>query len=155
MDSLNLSSPPLKLPASAFPSRADVYECDKCGRDVTKQFRPGRAHVWKPMGPERYQCRCGQKYLTGATEWDHLGSWERKNRIRQSFGLGVLFSAMCSVIGLVAYLYLRFGFGLPEAAFITALVITAAPFLLMNVSFWLSVIASIWRTRVGTSTVSD
>jgi hypothetical protein len=155
MDSLNITSPPLKLPASAFPSRADVYECDKCGRDVTKHFRVGRAHVWKPMGPERYQCGCGQKYLTGATEWDHLGDWERKRRVRQSFGLGVLFSALGSGIGLVVYAYLRFGFGLHRGALVTGLIIAACPFLLMNIPFWLGVIMSIWRTRVGNSTVSD
>jgi hypothetical protein len=79
MTSLNLSAPhPTTLSASAFPTSADVYLCDKCGRDVTKHLHRGQAHVWKPIDPNRYQCRCGEKYLIGATEWDHLGEWERK-----------------------------------------------------------------------------
>jgi len=54
MTSLNLFAPnPTKVPASAFPSPADVYVCDKCGRDITKYFRRGQAHAWKPMRPER------------------------------------------------------------------------------------------------------
>jgi hypothetical protein len=100
MLSLNLGARPLiTLPASAFPNGADVYVCDKCGRDITRHFRPGRAHVWAPMGPERYLCLCGQRYLTGATEWDHLSDWERNRRVKDTLGLGVLFSAMFSNTG--------------------------------------------------------
>jgi hypothetical protein len=152
MLSLNLSARPLvTLPATAFPNNADAYVCDKCGRDVTRHFRPGRAHVWAPMGPERFVCFCGQRYLTGATEWDHLGDWERNKRVGDTLGLGVLFSAMFSILGLLAYLFLRFAFGLREGALVTALVITALPFSLMQVTFWPGVIASMWRTRVGSS----
>ena len=146
MTSLNLFAPnPTKVPASAFPSPADFYVCDKCGRDITKYLRRGQAHAWKPMGPERYLCRCGKQYLTGATEWDHLGDWERKRRVAQTLGLGILFSVPGSVIGLVAYLALHRSKG----ALIGALVITATPLLLMLVPFWLGVAASVWRTRVG------
>ena len=149
MTSLNLFAPnPTKLPASAFPSPADTYVCDKCGEDITRYLRPGQAHVWKPMGPERYLCHCGQKYLTGATEWDHLGEWERKRRVGQTLGLGILFSAPFSVIGLVAYLALHRS----KAALIGALAITALPFLLILVPFCLQVGASMWRTRIGSST---
>jgi hypothetical protein len=77
MLSLNLVTRPLiTLPASAFPNRADVYVCDKCGRDITKHLRPGQSHTWAPMGRERYLCLCGQKYLTGAREWDHFSERE-------------------------------------------------------------------------------
>jgi hypothetical protein len=68
------------LPASRFPERADEYECDKCGRLVTKHLRAGHAHLEKPIGRERYRCRCGESYLSGAVEWDHLGDWERRRR---------------------------------------------------------------------------
>jgi DNA-directed RNA polymerase subunit RPC12/RpoP len=122
MLSLNLGSRPLiRLPASAFPSRADLYVCDKCGRDITKHLHPGRAHAWAPMGSERYACSCGQKYLTGATEWDHLGGHGRKRRVRDTFGLGVLFSAMSSIPGLLVYLALHFVFGLRREALVTGL----------------------------------
>jgi hypothetical protein len=143
MLSLNLGARPLiTLPASAFPNEADVYTCDKCGRDITKHFRPGRAHVWAPMGPERFLCRCGQRYLTGATEWDHFSDWERNRRVKDTLGLGALFSAMVSIPGLLAYLVLRFVLGLREGAFVTGLVITALPFTLMQMGFKLSCVLS-------------
>jgi hypothetical protein len=155
MLSLNLGARPLiTLPASAFPNGADVYVCDKCGRDITRHFRPGRAHVWAPMGPERYLCLCGQRYLTGATEWDHLSDWERNRRVKDTLGLGVLFSAMFSILGLLAYLVLHFVLGLREGALVTGLVITALPFSLMQIGFWPGVVASMWRTRVGSRVAS-
>ena len=156
MLSLNLSGRPrTPLPPSAFPEKADVYVCDKCGRDITKHFRPGRAHVWAPMGRERYQCLCGQKYLTGAREWDHLGDWERVRRAGDTLGLGVLFSVVSSIPGLLVYLVLHFVFGLQEGALITALIITAFPFCLMQIEFWPGVIASMWRTRMGARVTSE
>jgi hypothetical protein len=101
------------------------------------------------MGPERFLCLCGQRYLTGATEWDHFGDWERERRVRDTVGLGVLFSAMSSIPGLLACLVLYFVFGLREGALVTGLVITGLPFSLMQLGFWPGVIASMWRTRVG------
>jgi hypothetical protein len=146
MTSLNLStSSPTTLPASAFPTSADVYVCGKCGRDLTKHLHRGQAHVWKPMGPNRYQCRCGEKYRTGATEWDHLSEWERKRRIGQILGLGILCSVAFSIVGLVVYL----GLHRSKGALISASAITALPFLLMNVPFWFEVAASVWRTRIS------
>jgi hypothetical protein len=139
------------LPATQFPERADVYVCDKCGREVTKHFRPGQSHSWKPMGPTRFICRCGQRYPTGAIEWDHLGPWERHRRIRDTFALGALLSAMFSVLGLLAYLVLRFLFGSREAGLIVGLFVTALPFVGLQLTFWPGVLASIWRTRVGSS----
>src|SRR4030095_782821 len=96
-----------KLPASSFPERADVYICDKCGREVTRHLRRGHAHVWAPMGRERYLCPCGEKYLTGATEWDHLGQWERRRRFRQTIVFGVLFSAFSSILAIPIYFILK------------------------------------------------
>ena len=156
MLSLNLGARPLiKLPASAFPSRADVYVCDKCEQDISKHLRSGQAHVWAPMGPEQYRCGCGQKYLTGATEWDHFSERERRRRVRDSFGLGVLFSAIFSILGLLVYLLLHSVFGLREGALVTGLVITALPFSFIQIAFWPYVVASMWRTRVGASNASQ
>lgn len=145
------SRPSVTLPASAFPKQASLYMCDECNRNVTKYLRPGRAHVWKPMGRERFQCVCGRKYLTGATEWDHLGDWERRNRISQTVGLGIMFSALASILGLLVYLAFYYGFECREGAVITGLSIAALPFIFMQVSFWPFVAASMWRTRVGKS----
>jgi hypothetical protein len=75
MQALNLDPkqpPVVKRPASEFPEAADVYVCDKCGRDMTRHLYRGRAHVRQPLGPVRYFCCCGQDYLSGATEWDYL-----------------------------------------------------------------------------------
>jgi hypothetical protein len=141
----SLDNSKTQLPASAFPKPADVYVCDDCGRDITRRFRPGRAPVWKPMGTEIFECLCGQKYLTGATEWDHLGDWERRRRLEQIFGLGILFSAFFLVPGLVVYFTLH----RPRTAFITAFCIAALPFSLMFVPFSLEVAASMWRMRTS------
>jgi hypothetical protein len=137
------------LPASAFPSRAHVYVCDQCGRDVTKQFRVGQSHAWAPLGPETYVCICGQRYLTGATEWDHLGDHERSRRVGKTLGVGAVISAMFSVLGLAVYLILHFGFGLRQGALLTSLFLAALPFVLMQITFWPEVIVSMWRTRMG------
>src|ERR1700721_3433870 len=85
------------LPASGFPEFADVYVCDKCARDVTKRFRLSQSDSWTPMGPTEFVCRCGQRYVTGAIEWDHLGPSERHRRVWQTLGLGAFLSAMFSI----------------------------------------------------------
>lgn len=105
------------------------------------------------MGPERCICVCGQTYLTGAREWDHLGNWERKRRISGNTGLGIILSVLAFVPGLVVYLVLRFAFGLREAAVITAVSILILPFLLTQITFWPGVFASMRRTRFGESSV--
>lgn len=150
MLSLNLGARSLvTLRASAFPDRADVYICDKCGRDVTRHFHALQSHSWSTIGRESYTCLCGEKYLTGATEWDHLDSSERIKSVGQTVFIGVFLSAGFSILGLVAYLALHFAFGLREAAVVAALAVTALPFVLMQIRFWPAVIASIWRTRAG------
>ena len=73
MQALNLNS---TAPASRFPEAADVYVCDKCGRDITEHLHRGRPHVWRPLGPARYiwrlrcevrhwRCGMGQPGATG------------------------------------------------------------------------------------------
>lgn len=66
------------LPASRFPESADMYFCDTCGRDVTRYLHRRQAHIRQPIGPMRYACACGQTYLTGATEWDYLSDWDKR-----------------------------------------------------------------------------
>jgi|SRR5271155_4438671 len=151
MDTLNLNARPLTTrPASAFPDWADVYTCDKCGCEVTRQFHPPVSHSWPPMGHETFVCRCGQRYLTGAMEWDHLSSSERRRRVGLTLFLGAILSLACSALASLVYLVLRFAFGLTEAAVSTAIAVTALPFFLSQASFWSGVIASVWRTRVET-----
>jgi hypothetical protein len=62
--------------------------------------------------------------------------------------MGVVFSAMLSVLGFLVYLALKFAFGLKAGAIGTGLVITALPFCLMQLGFWPGVFASMWRTRI-------
>lgn len=69
-------------PASEFPEPADLYVCDKCGKDVTAHLHCVREHVRRPIGPVRYVCRCGQDYLSGATEWDNLSEWDKRQWLR-------------------------------------------------------------------------
>jgi len=56
---------------------------------------------------------------------------------------------MFSVLGLAVYLILRFGFGLRRGALLMSLSVAALPFVLMQITFWPEVIASMWRTRMG------
>jgi len=137
----------IRLPASEFPNQADVYVCDHCGEDITAHFSPWASHSWVPMAPERFTCACGRPYLTGAVEWDNLGQRERKRRIRDTHGLGLFFSLLSSVVGLLAYFALR-ALHHGQAAMVIAVVITAFPFAALVVPFWLQVAASMWRTRV-------
>jgi len=96
------------------------------------------------MGPERYVCRCGQSYLTGAREWDHLSEATRKQRIVQIIVTGILFSVPFSFIGLGLYFWLHRS----RRALIFALAMATIPFLVVFVPFFLSVAASMYRTRI-------
>lgn len=131
-----------RLRASLFPVRADVYVCDQCGTDVTKYLRHTRSHAWTPMGPERHRCECGREFLTGAVEWDHLADRQRQGRIRDSVGLPFFFSMILLVPSLVVYFLLHRS----REALVAALVIIGFP-LLLTIPFWLSVFASMRRTR--------
>jgi hypothetical protein len=139
------------LPASAFPARADAYLCDKCKREITEHFRPRISHSREPIGRERFKCTCGQEYLTGAKEWDHLGVRERRLRARDTLVQGAIFSAMTAIISLFAYVFLHFAPSYRESALATSLVIFVLPFALIQISFWSSVIASVRRSRIGNS----
>jgi hypothetical protein len=148
MQKLDLNSPALtRLPASAFPGRADVYLCDKCERDITRYLRPGRPHASAPMRRERYLCPCGEKYLTGATEWDHLGHRERLRRIQQTIVFGVAFSVISVILAIPAYFILKLF--VPAFAVVVSISIGAFPFAVSQMIFWSRVIASVWRTRVA------
>jgi hypothetical protein len=131
------------LPASAFPNPAMTYVCDNCGRDVTKHLHRGQAHVWQPMGPQRYTCRCGQRWLTGAVEWDHLGDWERRRRIRDTSAFSVVLAILAFIPATITYFALWPG----ARAGATAAAIILVPSILSGAPFWIAVATSIWRTR--------
>ena len=152
MQALNLDpkqATVIKPPASEFPDAADVYLCDKCGRDITAHFHRGRAHVRQPLGPVRYVCRCGQAYLSGATEWDHLSVWEKRQWLRDIPLIFILF-AVVAAYGAVAYFAV-----VHRGVVMIVLSLLGIPFAL--VSLWLfflmsaipfQIVASILRTRV-------
>ena len=94
--------PPTQRPASQFPEPADVYVCDKCGRDLTAYLHLGRAHVRQPLGPARYVCRCGQDYRSGATEWDDLSNWKKRQWLTDIPLVFILLAGLAGY-GLVAY----------------------------------------------------
>ncbi len=143
---------PLKqLLASQYPEPADVYICDKCGRDITAHFHRGRAHVRPPLGPARYVCPCGERYSSGANEWDNLSDWDRR-RWLSDVGLAVIILAALVSFSILLYravlhrstmllgcLTVVFLFSIPLFPLFGA--ILAIPFELA---------ASIWRTRVVT-----
>ena len=100
-----LAPPAIKRPASEFPEAADVYVCDKCGRDISIHLHRGHAHVRQPLGPVKYVCQCGQGYLSGATEWDYLSDWEKRQWLRD-IPLILIFFAIVAAYGAVVYLAL-------------------------------------------------
>jgi hypothetical protein len=99
------------------------------------------------MGPERYLCQCGAKYLTGATEWDHLGAYERSNRIQQTLGLGVVLSLVALIFASLPATGVYFIWHSRRAFVTTALLIGVMPFMWMTISFYIDVALSIYRTR--------
>jgi hypothetical protein len=137
-----------RLPASRFPEPAEVYFCDQCGSDLTKNLYRDRAPVWQPLQPMWYVCPCGRKYLSGAAEWDDLTNWERKQRIWQ-LRIGFLLFALLVVPVALAYFALRFG----GAALLAVVGIALIPSILVAKPFWFvlldlyEIVASIWRTR--------
>ena len=148
MQALNLNS---TVPASRFPEPADVYVCDKCGRDITEHLHRGRPHVWRPLGPSRYVCVCGAKYVTGAVEWDNLGQWERTRRLRQGVGLLVILGLILISIGALLYVaFNRGGFLLTALAILSAspAIVCLALFLATALDL-MEIVASVLRTRVA------
>jgi hypothetical protein len=149
MEALNLNTK--RLRASEFPDPADVYVCDKCGRDITAHLGRGQSHVWRPLGPLRYVCPCGQKYLSGAVEWDNLSDWEKRQRSRQTLGLLIIISAILTGFGIFVYfavtrhnlllLLLSALASIPSIVFLGLLV--ASLFDVFGIA------ASLWRTRIG------
>jgi hypothetical protein len=152
MQALNLDpkqATVIKRPASEFPDTADVYLCDKCGRGITAHLHSGRAHVRQPLGPVRYVCRCGQVYPSGATEWDYLSVWEKRQWLRDIPLIFILFVVLAAY-GAVAY------FAVVHRGFVMiVLSLLGIPFAL--ISLWLfflmsaipfQIVASILRTRM-------
>src|SRR5262245_17631749 len=140
----------MDLPASTFPrfakppGSADRYLCDRCGRDITKHFWLGRAHVETPLGPEKYICVCGETYRTGFIEWDNLGKRERQKRVSMTSFLGFVISLPCLIfIGGPVFLLL-WGFAPKATAFITPILLALLPFVILHSTFWPRVVASVW-----------
>ena len=148
MQALNLNSTVL---ASRFPEPADVYVCDKCGRDITEHLHRGQPHVWRPLGPAQYVCVCGAKYVTGAMEWDNLRDWEKSKRLWQSVGLLVVLGLILTAIGVLVYLTVASG----GVALTVLALLSASPAVVCLALFaataldLLEIIASVFRTRVA------
>jgi hypothetical protein len=146
----------MKLPASKFPERADAYVCDRCGRDITRKLHPGHAHVRQPLGPPRYTCQCGEKYLTGAIEWDQLGPWQRQQWIRD-VGLAIIVLAVLIVLSVSGYVAVR-----RHSLLLTCLIVVVV---LFSIPVWklfaailsipFEIAASLWRTRIAERSRAD
>jgi hypothetical protein len=97
----------------------------------------------------RYVCRCGQAYLSGATEWDCLSVWEKRQWLRD-IPLIFILSAVVAAYGAVAYFAaVHRGFSMIVLSLLGipfALVFLWLFFLLSAIPF--QIVASILRTRV-------
>lgn len=148
MEALNLNTKQLR--ASQFPQPADAYVCDMCGRDITAQHHRSSAHVWRPLGPLRCVCPCGQEYLSGAVEWDNLSDWEKRQRSAQTSGLLIICSA--ALVGFAILVYLALARHNTVLLILSALaVIPSSMFFGMLIALLLDafhIAASAWRTRI-------
>lgn len=148
MQGLNLNS---TVAASRFPEPADVYVCDKCGKDITEHLHRGLPHVWRPLGPTRYACVCGAKYVTGAMEWENLSEWERTQRLTQGLGLLVILGLILTLIGALLY----FVFNRSGLWLIVLAILSASPAIVCSALFvataldLMEIVASVFRTRVA------
>ena len=140
------------LPASRFPEAADVYSCDSCGRDITEHLHRGRAHVCQPIGPVRYSCLCGKTYLTGATEWDYLSEWD-KRQWRSDVGITIILFVL-----LLMTLSLGYASWHRHSVILLAIfVVVSIPALVFLRLFgimllgFVDIARSIWRTRFRSS----
>lgn len=151
METLNLDRKEVgtkQLRASEFPEPADVYVCDKCGRDITGHLNRGRAHVQTPLGPSTYVC-CGQKYLSGAAEWDDLGDWERRQRLGD-VGLAIILSAVLAGFFILVHLAVKHR-SLALLVFLavaTLFSIRLFPLFIAILVGPFEIAASLWRTRI-------
>jgi hypothetical protein len=144
-----------RLPASRFPEPAELYFCDNCGRDLTKNLFRDRAPVWQPLRPMWCVCDCGRKYLSGAAEWDDLSTWEREQRIRQ-LGIGFVLFALLVIPVTLAYFALRYGGAALLAVVGIALIpsiLVAKPFGFVLVDLY-EIAVSVCRTRALAKKVS-
>lgn len=153
MEALNLNQKQFgtkQLRASEFPDPADVYVCDKCGRDITAHLHRGRAHVRMPLGPSRYICDCGQKYRSGTAEWDDLSDWDRRQRLAD---IGLAFIVLAALAGfsiLVAFAVTHRRVALLVVLAIAALFsIPLLPLFIAILTSPFEIAASLWRTRIS------
>jgi hypothetical protein len=141
------TEPSTELPASRFPERADHYTCDACGRDVTRKIHRVRGHVGPIVGPERFTCICGARYLSGRTEWDSLNQFWRRKRLRTAMYSPVFLlpAVLCVVVARAAWPYHTMLFVLCCVMGLFALPL--ALFGAVQAFEIYSILASIWRTR--------
>ena|SRR5215470_15619453 len=144
---LELNKPdPVRRPASYFPEWAQIYECDNCGADLTKYLHLRSGHSWPPYGRERYRCRCGRVYMTGAVEWESLSRKEQRRRLRFIFGSSLFVMMFLSLLGVCLGLLFYWAFRSPGLSVSVGLVIA------LPISMWLliselgGILHSIMRT---------
>jgi hypothetical protein len=122
------------------PERADVYICDKCGRDITEDLRPGHPQA-TIIGPETFLCSCSAKYRTGAMEWDNLGRVGRQQQVWAILILGGVLSAFSSILAVPIYFILKLF--APALAVVVGIAVGVTPFVFSQPTFWPEVIASV------------
>ena len=154
MDGLKLArtaaNPGKQVPASKFPEPADVYICDRCGRDITAHLHPPQSHSARPFGPLRYTCVCGERYLSGAVEWDNLDKWEKRRRL-VDMGLVIILLVLLALF--VASLY----YGVVHRSVVLLGILGVAtlflcplfPLFLLILRLPFEILASLWRTRIS------
>jgi hypothetical protein len=140
-----------RLPASRFPEYAERYVCDVCGLDVASKIQRSSGHGGPSIGPERFSCICGARYLSGMVEWDHLHPFMRRQYLK-----GLLVAPALLILPAALFVYLA-GTAIHRHSILFGVLacvegLIAIPFELFGIvaMFSLPSIAmSIWRTRIS------
>jgi uncharacterized membrane-anchored protein YitT (DUF2179 family) len=97
----------------------------------------------------RYTCPCGTTYLTGATEWDYLSDWDKRQWRADAGIVFILFVLLLIPVGL-GYTAWHQRSVTMLAVFVASMVIAVVFLRLFGMLLvgFVDIARSIWRTRL-------
>ena len=109
-----------------------------------------RGHGSPPLGPPTFYCECGERYLSGTREWDHLAPNEKRRSLGLLKIIGLFILPFITTVTAAAVGIYEHNRALTAAG--TILTVLTAPLSLLSAPWLLQVrniVASIYRTRVS------
>lgn len=121
--------------------------------EYQQTFAPRQSACSTPIGPMRYRCLCGKTYLTGATEWDYLSEWDKRQWRSDA---GIAFILLFLIFIPIAFAYAAWHFR--NLILLVISVVALIPTVILLRLFvtillgFVDIVRSIWRTRIGSAT---